>query len=77
MACITHPVPQTQPGGQHSPTQFGGFERILFSNSVEQHGHKAGFLPREAQGKAAGLSGKQGGKVGKSEASLETEILKF
>lgn len=39
--------------------------------------HKAGFLPREARGKAAGLSGKQGGKVGKSEASLETEILKF
>lgn len=39
--------------------------------------HKAGFLPREARGKAAGLSGKQGEKVGKSEASLETEILKF
>lgn len=37
---------------------------------------KAGFFPKERQGKAAGLAGKQGGKVGKSEASPETEVLK-
>lgn len=34
---------------------------------------KAGFSPQEGQGKAAG---KKGGKVGKGEASPETEALR-
>lgn len=33
MTCIT-PSPSNQTGEQHSSTQFGGFERILFNYSV-------------------------------------------
>lgn len=61
ISCLTHPVPQSQPAGQHSSTQF---ERILFNNTIKTACSKKQDSPlRRDREKQLGKRGEKWEKV--------------